>query len=122
MGLITRNTNTHEGRSNAWAIAGMTRLLTTISKWHPPDNSIIDLEAFQQALADLEASLIRLLARMIECLISQSRDTESGLLKNYLDGDESNSGAWAFGDAAGTVLVTSAIYRLAVLVLLGETA
>ena len=52
---------------------------------------------------------------MLDCLIPQSRDTASGLLKNYLDGADHISAQWAFGDAAGTALVTSAVYRLAVL-------
>ena len=94
----------------------MTRVLATISGWHPPDDSLIELDAYQQFVAESSNSLIRLLTKLLDCLMSQSRDEKSSLLKNYLDGEGSPSAQWAFGDAAGTALITSAIYRLAVLV------
>lgn len=56
-----------------------------------------------------------ILTDMLDCLILQPRDKDSGLLKNYLDGPDDESSAWSFGDVAGTALVTSAVYRLAVL-------
>ena len=94
----------------------MTRVLATISRWRPPDDSLVHLGNYQHFVFDSTDSLMRLLTRMLDCLISQSRDADSDLLKNYLDGEEGPSAEWAFGDAAGTALVTSAIYRLAVLV------
>lgn len=94
----------------------MARVLATISRWHPPDDSLINLDAYQQFVADSRASLVGLLTRMTDCLMSQSRDENSSLLKNYLAGEGNPSVKWAFGDAAGTALVTSAMYRLAVLV------
>lgn len=81
-----------------------------------PNDSIIDLEAYQSLVAESRASLIGLVTRMLDCLISQSRDEKSGLVKNFVDGDETPAAEWAFGDAAKTTLNTSAIYRPVVLV------
>ena len=47
--------------------------------------------------------------------MAQSRDPETSLLRNYLDGEASPSAAYAFGDVTDTALMTSALYRLAVL-------
>ena len=93
----------------------MARVLATISRWHPPDGSLINLDAYQQIVADSRASLLGVVTRMTHCLSSQSRDANTNLLKNYLDGERNLTVKWAFGDAAGTALVTSAMYRLAVL-------
>jgi hypothetical protein len=60
-------------------------------------------------------SLDDIIISMLNCMLGQSRDADTGLLKNYLDGEGGESAAWAFGDTAGTSLVTSAVYRLAVL-------
>lgn len=60
-------------------------------------------------------SLTAIIQSILECMMAQPRDEQSGLIKNYLDGETHRSAAWAFGDAAGTSLVTSTIYRLAVI-------
>jgi hypothetical protein len=101
--------------SNAWAIAGMTRVLATLKPWTAARLSIWT-EATYFDVDDAVASLTSMLETMLVCMMAQSRDEQNDLLKNYLDGPGQESEAWAFGDAAGTALVTSAIYRLAVLV------
>jgi hypothetical protein len=100
--------------SNAWAIAGMTRVLTTLFRWTPPPDSI-DGSLYVDFQQHYTAELTQLLQNMLNCLIAQDRDPKSGLIKNYLDGEGHRSSAWAYGDAAGTSMVTSAVYRLAVL-------
>ena len=110
-----RQANAYTNCSNAWALAGMTRVLATILNWHPPIDSGIDLDTYRAFVLGSKLSLLDLIAPMLDCLMSQSRDTSTGLLKNYLDGEEDPSTQWAFGDAAGTALVTSAVYRLAAL-------
>jgi hypothetical protein len=100
--------------SNAWAIAGMTRVLATILKWEPRSGDAVE-PTYLEIRSQVEDKLIHLLKSMLHCLIAQSRDTKTGLLKNYQDGDGSLAAEWAYGDAAGTALVTSAVYRLAVI-------
>jgi rhamnogalacturonyl hydrolase YesR len=102
--------------SNAWAIAGLTRVLATIIKWLPPKGSAVDRDSYIEFVTEAKATLLTTITRMLNCSMAQSRDPHSGLLKNYLDGEGHPSVAWAYGDAAGTALATSAIYRLAVLV------
>ncbi|OAP60893.1 hypothetical protein AYL99_05895 [Fonsecaea erecta] len=98
--------------SNAWAVAGMTRVLATILKWQPPPGSPIQYDEFR---ARSTTALTDIIDGMLKCTMNQSRDEKSGLLKNYLDGPSHPTSAWAYGDAAGTALMASAVYRLAVL-------
>ena len=101
--------------SNAWALAGMTRVLATVLKWQPADASASDNIAHLRSRSRGKTSLINVIAQMLHCLMSQAKVDRIGLLKNYLDGDQHSSHTYQFGDAAGTALATSAIYRLAVL-------
>ena len=102
--------------SNAWALAGMTRVLATLLKWQLPTETDVDREAFAAFVADSKRSLMSIIIRMLHCLMAQTKDTQTGLLKNYLDGTQHpSSQECQFGDAAGTALVASAVYRLAVL-------
>ncbi|KAK5054676.1 hypothetical protein LTR84_001568 [Exophiala bonariae] len=100
--------------SNAWAVAGITRVLATLLKWKPTeiDRRNVNYEEFSQ---DSTQILVDILIKMIKCAMHQARDEGSGLLKNYLDGRSSASAPWAYGEAAGTALMASAVYRLAVL-------
>ncbi|EXJ59084.1 hypothetical protein A1O7_06515 [Cladophialophora yegresii CBS 114405] len=101
--------------SNAWAVAGMTRVLATILKWKPPPNSPVGQTEYDKFKANSRVVLADLIASMLQCTMAQAEDEGSGLLKNYLDGSSHRSAAWAYGDAAGTALMASAMYRLAVL-------
>ncbi|OCT52123.1 glycosyl hydrolase family 88 [Cladophialophora carrionii] len=101
--------------SNAWAVAGMTRVLATILKWQPPRNSPIGQTEYNEFRTKSRVVLADLIESMLQCTMAQAEDEESGLLKNYLDGPSHRSAAWAYGDAAGTALMASAMYRLAVL-------
>lgn len=100
--------------SSGWALAGMVRVLSTVVKWIPhPDK--VDRVRFWRLRNDSQASLLKIITEILDCTISQSRDPETDLLRNYLDGSTATSSAYAFGDVAGTALMTSAVYRLAVL-------
>ena len=100
--------------SSAWALAGMVRVLSTVLKWIPhPDK--IPRTRFWRFRNDSQASLLSIITEILDCTMSQSRDPETDLLRNYLDGSNAPSSAHAFGDVAGTALMTSAVYRLAVL-------
>jgi rhamnogalacturonyl hydrolase YesR len=101
--------------SSAWAIAGITRVLATVLKWRPHPNSVVKESEYNNFKTASKATLTRLIASMLHCTMSQARDEETGLLKNYLDGPLHRSSRWAYGDAAGTALMASAVYRLAVL-------
>jgi rhamnogalacturonyl hydrolase YesR len=100
--------------SNAWAAAGMTRVLEILEKWRPPLTASVDNNAYQDFRSRSKAILAGQLLSMLQCIRQQDR-SESGLLRNYLDGEASRSRAWAYGETAGTALVTSVVYRLAVL-------
>ena len=101
--------------SNAWAVAGMTRVLATIVKWQPPPDGGVawsDYAKFADAAKD---ALVEIITSMLTCVVRQARDPESSLVKNYLDGPLSRSAEYAFGDTAGTALMSATVYRLAVL-------
>ncbi|KAI1616661.1 family 88 glycosyl hydrolase [Exophiala viscosa] len=101
--------------SNAWAVAGITRVLATLSKWRPPPGSRISAAEYARFRDEGTKSLLEILTSLLECTLSQARDSESGLLKNYLDGPSHPTVAYAFGDTAGTALMAAVVYRLACL-------
>ncbi|KAH0844595.1 glycosyl hydrolase family 88 [Fonsecaea pedrosoi] len=101
--------------SNAWAVAGMARVLATILRWQPPSNSAIERLQYLEFRVRSTKALTGIIDDMLKCTMAQSRDEKSGLLKNYLDGPSHRPSLWAYGDAAGTALMASAVYRLAVL-------
>lgn len=96
-------------------MAGITRVLATISKWRPPLESLISAADYAQFLDEGTKRLLDILTAMLECTMSQARDSGSDLLKNYLDGPSHLTARYAFGDTAGTALMAAAVYRLAVL-------
>lgn len=100
--------------SNAWAVAGITRVLATILKWSPPQPTQKNLD-YHEFLRHNTQVLVVIITKMLNCMMGQARDPQSGLLKNYLDGSSSVSAQYAYGDTAGTALMASAVYRLAVL-------
>jgi hypothetical protein len=110
--------------SNAWAVAGMTRVLTTILKWQPPDDSPISPSRFAQFVGESRTVLVEIISAMLNCVAVaahqlETQDQTTGLLKNYLfdvpAAHHHQSADRAFGDTAGTALMVSAVYRLAVL-------
>ena len=91
---------------NGWAAAGLTRVLATIQKWNPPQPShptSADLRA--QHLSVLKASI----KEILDGAIRSPHDPANNLLRNNL-----NDHSW-FGETAGTALLASAAYRVAVL-------
>ena len=100
--------------ANAWAMAGMVRVLETVVKWNATQVGSGE-KGYESWRIESEQSLLGLLEEMLSCAMAQSRDSDTDLLKNYMDGKEEPSAARAFGDVAGTALMTSAVHRLAVL-------
>lgn len=101
--------------SNAWAVAGMTRVLATIMRWQPPDSRAGAADAYSQFQSKALKEIDRIIQSILFCTMKQARDPETGLIRNYLDGSQHPSAEYAFGDVAGTALMSSAVYRLAVL-------
>ncbi|KAK5091731.1 hypothetical protein LTR05_001916 [Lithohypha guttulata] len=99
---------------NAWALAGITRVLGVIERWEAPRSTAKTLNS--QIKSDKWRASTELLkgmvSEMLSSLVSQNLDT-SALLKNYLNTPGSEATQWAFGDAAGSALVASSVYRLA---------
>jgi hypothetical protein len=100
--------------SNDWAVAGITRVLATIMNWKL-HNSHATEQTRLEFRSQAEVKPIHVLKSMLDCLIFRSRDSKTGLLKTYKDGHGSLAAKWAYGGAAGTALMTSAVYWLAVL-------
>ena len=101
--------------SNSWALAGMTRVLVTVMTWKSPYSNVVarlSYDAFRKVAID---NLRQLIGGMLQCLMAQSRDPNTGLLRNYLDLGAGHTMDWQYGDAAGTAMVTAATYRLMVL-------
>jgi rhamnogalacturonyl hydrolase YesR len=87
---------------NAWAAAGMIRVLATTLKWKESASWVQE----QEELTDWIREIIDGVMKGSEISI----DPQNGLLRNYL-----NDTTW-FGEAAGTALMASVVYRMAVLV------
>lgn len=84
--------------SNGWAVAGMVRVLATAIK--SPYTKSVGLEIER---------LLRVTFDVIDGASAAKRNGSPPLLCNYL-----NDGSY-FGDVAGTALIASAVYRLAVM-------
>ncbi|KAF5380742.1 hypothetical protein D9757_007120 [Collybiopsis confluens] len=91
---------------NAWAAAGMTRVLATVLK----APSSITNGWKDQAVAQLTQWIKEILDGVIN---GRAITTTSGLLRNYLD-DVSGDGH-GYGETSGTALIASVAYRMAVL-------
>lgn len=89
---------------NAWAAAGLTRVLATALKFPPNHKKKTDLEA---GIRTAKAILRDILDAALALDAAEPREP---LLRNYL-----NDTTW-FGELAGTTLLASTVYRLAVLV------
>ena len=87
---------------NAWAAAGMTRVLATTLKW-----------TTSASWTQEQGLLIQYIKEIIDGIMkgsSTSTEPSTGLLRNYL-----NDTTW-FGETSGSALITSVVYRMAVLV------
>lgn len=85
--------------SCGWAAAGMTRVLATLLKWHKSQHWEEEAQQLTEWIQEIVAGAAE-----------NDDEIESGLLRNYI-GDES----W-WGEVAGTLLLASVVYRMAVLV------
>ncbi|KAI4609705.1 hypothetical protein J4E80_008350 [Alternaria sp. BMP 0032] len=83
--------------SNAWAAAGMTRVLATLRK-----------SQYESETANEQDVLLDMTKDILDGAIEADTDA-SGLLRNYLD-DET----W-FAEVAGTALMAATVFRMAVL-------
>jgi rhamnogalacturonyl hydrolase YesR len=83
--------------SNAWAAAGMARILATLRK-----SQFAKETHYEQTL------LVKMTKGILDGAIQSDTDT-SGLLRNYLD-----DSSW-FGEVAGTALMAATAFRIAVL-------
>jgi rhamnogalacturonyl hydrolase YesR len=86
---------------NGWAAAGMTRVLATTLKWEQSASW-----AYEQGL------LTQWIKEIIDGTMQGSLtsiEPSTGLLRNYL-----NDTSW-FGETSGTALISSVLYRMAVL-------
>jgi len=82
---------------NAWAAAGMTRVLATARKSHSATALASDLEGLVTAIKHILDTAIAL----------DNAEPNEPLLRNYL-----NDSSW-FGELSGTTLLTATTYRLA---------
>jgi len=83
--------------SNAWAAAGMTRVLATLRK-----------SQYESETADEQKMLLDMTKGILDGAIEADTDA-SGLLRNYLD-DET----W-FAEVAGTALMAATVFRMSIL-------
>ncbi|KAF9446020.1 hypothetical protein P691DRAFT_795008 [Macrolepiota fuliginosa MF-IS2] len=93
---------------NAWAAAGMTRVLATVKK---APKSLFTSAKDAQWKGDAIDSLTTWIKEILDGAIDSPQ--ESGLLRNYLD-DVSGDGH-GFGEISGSSLLASVAYRMAVL-------
>ena len=82
---------------NAWAVAGMSRVLATMRK-----------SGYDAETGDEQKTLINLIKGIIDGAMAQDVDS-SGLLRDYLD-----DASW-FGEISGTSLITATVFRMAVM-------
>jgi rhamnogalacturonyl hydrolase YesR len=86
---------------NAWAAAGMTRVLATTIKWDHSSTWAYEQRCLTQWIKEILDGTIQ--SRKV------SIDPSTGLLRNVL-----NDTTW-FGETSGTALLSSVVYRMAVL-------
>jgi len=87
---------------NAWAAAGMTRVLATVTK--APEHLF---ESLLASKAQIIEELTGYIQEIVDGALGSSFD--GGLLRNYMNDDNS------FGEISGTTLIASVVYRMAVL-------
>ncbi|KAH9924009.1 Six-hairpin glycosidase-like protein [Fomitopsis serialis] len=105
--ILMGHTNVDPGfwsTGNAWAAAGMTRVLATIQR--SPWASSMDAE-----MADLTSWILEIHDGMYRYLA----DSDSSLFHNYANETKSTDTGSSFLDASSTTLLASTVYRLALL-------
>ncbi|KAF9555627.1 hypothetical protein CPC08DRAFT_642627 [Agrocybe pediades] len=95
----------HWSTGNAWAAAGMTRVLAAVTKSYAGPLT----PAFHAQAVHLLTGYIK---EIIDGAMGASLD--DGLVRNYID-DEDNQDGLGFGETSGSALLAGAIYRMAVL-------
>ncbi|KAL0065400.1 hypothetical protein AAF712_007609 [Marasmius tenuissimus] len=90
---------------NAWAAAGMTRVLATVIR---SPKSLIASEEWRKDAVD---KLTEWISEIVEGAMDSPMD--GGLLRNYLD-DTSDDGH-GYGEISGSSLIAAVVYRMAVL-------
>ncbi len=93
---------------NAWAAAGMTRILATVIK---APHTLFKTKKHAQWRSDAINSLTVWIREILDGAIESP--AENGLLRNYLD-DVSSDGH-GFGEISGSTLLASVAYRMAVM-------
>ncbi|KAG6896117.1 hypothetical protein C0993_008745 [Termitomyces sp. T159_Od127] len=88
---------------NAWAAAGMTRVLATVMKAPVAQNVTWRSEAIHD--------LTQWIMEILEGAVASSLD--GGLVRNYLDDDDPSG--HGFGEISGSSMLASVVYRMAVL-------
>lgn len=86
---------------NAWAAAGMARVLATTMKWRPSSSWTVEQASLKQWIREIVDGVVRSRAVSI--------DPSDGLLRNDL-----NDTTW-FGETSASALLSSVVYRMAVL-------
>lgn len=111
---------------NAWALAGIVRVLGVLERWRPDMSSRTSGLGgkHEDRRTEYQAELLRMVHQMLEALRHRAKQEPSNLLNNYLDSpppsqtpDDSRTHE---GDPAGTALIASSIYRLSQLGLLKD--
>ncbi|RDB16933.1 Unsaturated rhamnogalacturonyl hydrolase YesR [Hypsizygus marmoreus] len=87
---------------NGWAAGGMARVLATVMK-----APVARLAGWRREAID---NLTQWIKEIVDGAIGSP--TDAGLLRNYLDDETTGHG---FGEVAGTSMIASVIYRMAVL-------
>jgi rhamnogalacturonyl hydrolase YesR len=88
------------GTGNAWAAAGMARVLATISHWSKSTNWSSEKKALEQYIGEI-----------IDGAMETERD-QNGMLRNYLHSEDLTKN---YGDGSCTALLAATVYRMAVL-------
>ncbi|KAL9625094.1 MAG: hypothetical protein Q9160_000823 [Pyrenula sp. 1 TL-2023] len=100
--------------SNGWAAAGMVRVLATLKQWTNEVYDVWDNGNDRDDEDDEKTSLVNAIVEILDCAVAAPAEVPFGgsgpLLRNHMDDEE-----W-FGEAAGTALLASVAYRMAVLI------
>lgn len=88
---------------NAWAAAGLSRVLATVAK-----STWLQDHGWKQSATD---SLTQYIKEIIDGAMNSPKDR--GLLRNYLN--DRNSQGHGFGEISGSALLAATVYRMAVL-------